>query len=69
MLRMPMAASVPSTVATTDEITATSRVFMSDWMIIWLWKSFSYQAKVKPVHAPRDLDWLKEKTMSTRIGA
>ena len=64
-----MAASVPSSVATTEEITAITRVLTSDCKITSLWTSWRYQSSVKPVQAPRDLDWLKEKTMSTRMGA
>ena len=69
ILTMPMAARVPITVAMIEEITAIISVLISELIMTSLVNSLRYQFNVKPVHAPRDLDWLNEKTIKTAIGA
>ena len=44
-------------------------LFLYASIICWLEKSRPYQSKVSPPQVTRDLDWLKESTISTRIGA
>ncbi|MPN62744.1 hypothetical protein SDC9_210497 [bioreactor metagenome] len=66
---MPMAASVPITVAKMVEITAMINVLASDDKITSLVNIFLYQSNVKPVQSARDLEELNEKTINTAIGA
>ena len=67
--KMPMAASVPSTVASTEETTATTSVLYSAFMIEASWNRSAYQRRDTPANAVWLLELLKENTMSTRMGA
>lgn len=69
MLWMPMAATVPMSVASTAAITATSRVTYSECRMSASWNSSAYQRVVKPFHRRRDLELLNENTISTTMGA
>ena len=69
ILFSPIAARVPSKVATTDEAMATTSMTTNDWMMTRSWNSSSYQRRVNPVQVLRLLLSLKEKTISTAMGA
>ena len=69
MLEKPMAAAVPTTVATAVARADTKRVVRRDWSTVRLFISWTYQSRVKPPHTALDLELLKEKAMSTRMGA
>ena len=68
MALMPMVASVPSTVATTEDTSASTRLSASEDKIISLWNRLLYQSSVKPVNTARDLLSLKEKAIMTAMG-
>ena len=65
---MPMVAKVPSTVASTLDTSASTRLVPSADKIISLWKRLLYQSSVKPVKYERDLLWLKLNAIMTAIG-
>jgi hypothetical protein len=65
---MPSAASVPISVDRTAARSVISRVVANADMIFWLLKQFMYQSSVKPPHVTRDLELLKERTISTTMG-
>ena len=71
MLLIPMAATVPRTVDTAAETTAISRVLRRASKISLSSNSFLYQRREKPPHTARlpVSVSLKEKTMSTKMGA
>ena len=69
MLKKPTAAMVPAAVAITVESRETSRVADRALMICRSCTSSTYQRRVKPCQTVRLLESLKEKTMSTKIGA
>ena len=62
-------AKVPMTVATIADTKATCKVSIKDSIIKSFWNSSLYQSKVKPFHSTRLFELLKEKTISTRMGA
>ena len=64
-----MAANVPMNVETTAEMTATESVTQRAFMMVASLNSASYHRKEKPVQFPMVLELLKEKIISTRIGA
>ena len=64
-----MAANVPMNVETTAEMTATESVTQSAFMMVESFTSASYQRSENPVQFPMVLELLKEKIISTRIGA
>ena len=65
---MPMVARVPSTVASTLETSASTRLSPRAERIISLWKRLRYQSSVKPVKLDRDLLSLKLKAIITAMG-
>ena len=65
---MPMAASVPSTVAITVAITAMDTVTHRAFIMEAFWNSSPYQRKEKPSHLARLLPALKDWQISTTIG-
>ena len=69
MLEKPMAAAVPTTVAMSVASTETRRVVCSASSTVRLFSSSAYQSRVKPPQTALDLESLKEKTISTKIGA
>ena len=68
MARMPMAAIVPSTVATSEAITATMTEFASSGSSTPSRKSAPYCANVKPFHTAISVPALNDATASTIIG-
>jgi len=68
MAWMPMAASVPSTVAAMAAITAMDSVTYSDFMMAWSPNSSTYQRRENPSHLARLLPALKLCTISTAMG-
>ena len=64
-----MAAAVPAMVAMTAASTETSRVVYRAFMMRSFWNSSAYQCREKPCHTVRLFSALKEKTMSTKMGA
>ena len=68
-LKKPMAAAVPATVAMRVASTDTSRVVWRASSTVRFWKSSTYQSRVKPPHTALLLESLKEKAMSTKMGA
>ena len=68
---MPIAASVPSSVAPMAALTAMMSVFVSACSSMRSWNSISYQRREKPDQTVRLFVSvsLKEKTTSNRIGA
>ena len=68
MLCMPMAATVPRSVAATDATRAIRRVFPNAPRICSSRKSSPYHLKVKPVQT-LPFPSLNEKAISTAIGA
>ena len=68
MALMPMAAAVPTTVATTAAIRATTRLRPRALKIISLWNRLLYHLKVKPVKMVRLLLSLKLNTAITAMG-
>ncbi len=69
ILSRPMAASVPSTVAMTEETMATTSITKKDCMMTRSWSNSSYQRRVKPVQVFLLLLSLKEKIINTAMGA
>ena len=67
ILSRPMAASVPSTVAMTEETMGTTSITKKDCMMTR--NNSSYQRRVKPVQVFLLLLSLKEKIISTAMGA
>ena len=65
---MPMAARVPSTVATTVATTAMTRVSCRALRICLSPTSSAYHLKEKPPHLARDLDPLKDRAIITTMG-
>ena len=65
---MPMVASVPSTVASTLETRASTRLRPRAERIISLWNRLLYQSSVKPVKLARDLLSLKLNAIITAMG-
>ena len=64
-----MEAKVPATVAMAADSRATKRVVYREFMIWLSWNSSAYHFRVKPCHTVRLLELLKEKTISTKMGA
>ena len=64
-----MAAKVPATVAMRAARTETERVVLRALKISLSWNSSRYQSREKPVQTARLLLLLKEKTISTKMGA
>ena len=69
MWNRPTAAMVPAAVAITVASRDTSRVVHSALVMARSRTSSSYQRRVKPCHTVRLLESLKEKTISTKMGA
>ena len=66
---MAIAAIVPMNVEIRADKTASIIVVISASIIEESERSFEYHWKVKPPHLDLDLDLLKDKTISTAIGA
>jgi hypothetical protein len=66
---MPMAATVPTMVATVAETNAMIKVLRRDWRIVTLSNSARYHRSENPPQVPRDRESLNEKMISTAIGA
>ena len=69
ILKKPTAAMVPAAVAMTVASRDTSRVVDRAFMICRSWRSSTYQRRVKPFQTVRLWESLKEKTISTKMGA
>ena len=69
MEEKPMAAAVPAMVAMTVARMDTSSVVWRASSTVRFSSSWAYQSRVKPPHTALDLESLKEKTMSTKMGA
>ena len=65
---MPMAANVPTTVATSEDTTAMLKVTQMLSKMSGLVNSFLYQSKVNPDHLVMDFPSLNEKIISIRMG-
>ena len=69
MLEKPMAAAVPTTVAMSVARMETSSVVCRAVSTVRFPSSSRYQSRVKPPQTALDLESLKEKTISTKMGA
>ena len=64
-----IAAAVPSNVARRAESTAISKVSLSASIMVSFANIEEYHFVVNPPHFERDFELLKDRTISTRIGA
>ena len=69
MEEKPRAAAVPAMVAMTVARMDTSSVVWRASSTVLFWNSSRYQSRVTPPHTALDLESLKEKTISTKMGA
>jgi hypothetical protein len=66
---MPRAAAVPSIVARIEDVRVILTVVQRALIIVSFVGKLKYHLSVKPPQTTRDIELLKDKTMSTKIGA